>query len=137
MHELLFRLNETHGTTFLVVTHSHDLAEQMPRVVHMLDGRIESDRKNGTERAGVTREFTVSSWRDGHLLDADARPLLRLDPRERQSYRAQAFKVPAESDSFGRPGPRRKGEARAPCAARRKRVTWAHSHRTGHRAASR
>ena len=30
MHELLFRLNETHGTTFLVVTHSRDLAEQMP-----------------------------------------------------------------------------------------------------------
>jgi lipoprotein-releasing system ATP-binding protein len=47
MHELLFRLNETRGTTFLVVTHSRDLAEQIPRVVHMLDGRIESDRKNG------------------------------------------------------------------------------------------
>jgi lipoprotein-releasing system ATP-binding protein len=47
MHELLFRLNETRGTTFLVVTHSRDLAEQMPRVVQMLDGRIESDRKNG------------------------------------------------------------------------------------------
>ena len=39
--------NETRGTTFLVVTHSRDLAEQIPRVVHMLDGRIESDRKNG------------------------------------------------------------------------------------------
>ncbi len=47
MHELLFRLNETRGTTFLVVTHSRDLAEQIPRVVHSLDGRIESDRKNG------------------------------------------------------------------------------------------
>jgi lipoprotein-releasing system ATP-binding protein len=45
MHELLFRLNKTRGTTFLVVTHSRDLAEQMPRVVHMLDGRIESDQK--------------------------------------------------------------------------------------------
>jgi predicted ABC-type transport system involved in lysophospholipase L1 biosynthesis ATPase subunit len=49
MHQLLFRLNETRGTTFLVVTHSRDLAEQMPRVVQMLDGRIESDRKNGRE----------------------------------------------------------------------------------------
>ncbi len=47
MHELLFRLNESRGTTFLVVTHSRDLAEQMPRIVHMLDGRIESDLKNG------------------------------------------------------------------------------------------
>jgi lipoprotein-releasing system ATP-binding protein len=46
MHELLFRLNATHGTTFLVVTHSRDLADQMPRVVHMRDGHIESDLKN-------------------------------------------------------------------------------------------
>jgi lipoprotein-releasing system ATP-binding protein len=45
MHELLFRLNETRGTTFLVVTHSPELAALMPRVVHMKDGRIESDRR--------------------------------------------------------------------------------------------
>ena len=43
MHELLFGLNQTRGTTFLVVTHSPDLAEQMPRVVQMRDGRIERD----------------------------------------------------------------------------------------------
>jgi lipoprotein-releasing system ATP-binding protein len=43
MHELLFSLNKTRGTTFLVVTHSRELAEQMPRVVQMLDGRIEND----------------------------------------------------------------------------------------------
>jgi lipoprotein-releasing system ATP-binding protein len=47
MHQLLFRLNEVHGTTFLVVTHSRDLADLMPRVVHMKDGRVESDQKNG------------------------------------------------------------------------------------------
>jgi lipoprotein-releasing system ATP-binding protein len=47
MHELLFRLNESHGTTFLVVTHSQDLADKMPRVVHMRDGRIESDQRIG------------------------------------------------------------------------------------------
>jgi lipoprotein-releasing system ATP-binding protein len=45
MHELLFRLNETRGTTFLIVTHSRELADQMPRIVQMLDGRIESDRR--------------------------------------------------------------------------------------------
>jgi lipoprotein-releasing system ATP-binding protein len=47
MHELLFRLNKSHGTTFLVVTHSQDLADKMPRVVHMRDGRIHSDERNG------------------------------------------------------------------------------------------
>jgi lipoprotein-releasing system ATP-binding protein len=47
VHELLFRLNQVYGTTFLVVTHSQDLAEKMPRVVHMRDGRIESDQRNG------------------------------------------------------------------------------------------
>jgi lipoprotein-releasing system ATP-binding protein len=50
MHELLFRLNQSHGTTFLVVTHSQDLAHKMPRVVHMRDGRIESDQRNGAGR---------------------------------------------------------------------------------------
>jgi lipoprotein-releasing system ATP-binding protein len=47
MHDLLYRLNDAHGTTFLVVTHSQDLAQKMPRVVHMRDGRIESDQRNG------------------------------------------------------------------------------------------
>jgi lipoprotein-releasing system ATP-binding protein len=47
MHELLFRLNQAHRTTFLVVTHSQDLAQKMPRVVNMVDGRIESDQRNG------------------------------------------------------------------------------------------
>ena len=47
MHELLFRLNAAHRTTFLVVTHSQDLAQKMPRVVHMQDGRIDSDQRNG------------------------------------------------------------------------------------------
>jgi lipoprotein-releasing system ATP-binding protein len=50
MHELLFRLNQVHGTTFLVVTHSRDLAEQMPRVVQMRDGRIESDLRHAQPR---------------------------------------------------------------------------------------
>jgi lipoprotein-releasing system ATP-binding protein len=46
VHELFFRLNESRRTTFLVVTHSQDLAQKMPRVVHMRDGRIENDLRN-------------------------------------------------------------------------------------------
>ena len=43
VHRLLFELNEKRGTTFVIVTHSRELAERMPRVVSMLDGTIASD----------------------------------------------------------------------------------------------
>lgn len=43
IHRLLFSLNERRGTTFLIVTHSRDLAARMPRVVEMRDGLIHSD----------------------------------------------------------------------------------------------
>jgi lipoprotein-releasing system ATP-binding protein len=49
IHELFVRLNRSHGTTFLIVTHSSDLAARMPRVVTMRDGRIESDRRRPAE----------------------------------------------------------------------------------------
>ncbi len=55
IHDLFFRLNQGHGTTFLIVTHSGDLAARMPRVVHMRDGRIERDERR--ER----RQPTVAS----------------------------------------------------------------------------
>jgi lipoprotein-releasing system ATP-binding protein len=45
IHELFVGLNRSHGTTFLLVTHSADLAARMPRVVTMRDGRIESDER--------------------------------------------------------------------------------------------
>jgi putative ABC transport system ATP-binding protein len=38
------------GKTLLVVTHDRDLSEQMRRVIHLLDGRIERDHLNGHGR---------------------------------------------------------------------------------------
>ncbi len=45
MHDLVFDLNRRFGTTFLIVTHSRDLALLMPRVVTMRDGKVESDER--------------------------------------------------------------------------------------------
>jgi lipoprotein-releasing system ATP-binding protein len=52
IHELFFRLNRTHGTTFLIVTHSGDLANRMPRIVHMRDGLIERDERRAQPAPG-------------------------------------------------------------------------------------
>jgi lipoprotein-releasing system ATP-binding protein len=45
MHELFFKINEKHGTTIVVVTHNPGFAEQMPRIVTMRDGKVESDQR--------------------------------------------------------------------------------------------
>ena len=45
IHELLFTLNQKRQTTFLLVTHSADLAGRMTRVVQMRDGAILSDER--------------------------------------------------------------------------------------------
>ena len=43
VQSLFFDLNQRHGTTFLIVTHSRDFAAMMPRQVSMKDGCIVSD----------------------------------------------------------------------------------------------
>jgi len=56
IHQLFFQLNETRRTTFLIVTHSRDLASRMPRVVSMRDGVIQRDeRKPESYRGGGDR----------------------------------------------------------------------------------
>jgi lipoprotein-releasing system ATP-binding protein len=43
IHDLFFQIRKEHGTTIVVVTHNAGFAESMPRVVHMVDGRIFKD----------------------------------------------------------------------------------------------
>ncbi len=43
IHDLFFEINREHGTTIVVVTHNAGFAESMPRVVRMLDGRVDAD----------------------------------------------------------------------------------------------
>lgn len=63
IHELFFGINARYGTTFLVVTHSHELAQRMPRIVTMRDGRIESDsaRASGNAPSAVAAETLSES----------------------------------------------------------------------------
>ncbi len=43
--DLLRQVNLAHGTTILVVTHNHALADQCDRIVELVDGRILGDRR--------------------------------------------------------------------------------------------
>ncbi|MDW6020371.1 ABC transporter ATP-binding protein [Mesorhizobium sp. BAC0120] len=44
--ELMRRFNVERSTTFLFVTHNHDLADRCDRIVEVVDGRITEDRVN-------------------------------------------------------------------------------------------
>jgi lipoprotein-releasing system ATP-binding protein len=43
--DLMRRFNQTRGSTFLVVTHNHDLARRCDRTIEMIDGRLVDDRQ--------------------------------------------------------------------------------------------
>jgi putative ABC transport system ATP-binding protein len=47
--DLLVRLNEERGQTFVLVTHDSSVAHRGHRIVRMRDGLVESDRANGEE----------------------------------------------------------------------------------------
>ncbi|MDR3391589.1 MAG: ABC transporter ATP-binding protein [Sulfuriferula sp.] len=44
---LLTALNREHGITILMVTHEPDMARYAQRIVHFLDGMVDSDTRNG------------------------------------------------------------------------------------------
>ncbi|MEJ2679373.1 MAG: ABC transporter ATP-binding protein [Gemmatimonadota bacterium] len=44
---LMRSFNERRGTAFLIVTHDDHIAARCHRVVHMVDGRVDSDTRNG------------------------------------------------------------------------------------------
>ena len=45
IHDLFFTINKQRGTTIVVVTHNLALAQSMPRVVTLKDGRVEKDER--------------------------------------------------------------------------------------------
>jgi lipoprotein-releasing system ATP-binding protein len=55
IHDLFFEMNERHGTTIVIVTHNNELAQSMPRIVTLKDGKLHSDeRKAKRVSASVT-----------------------------------------------------------------------------------
>jgi putative ABC transport system ATP-binding protein len=48
--ELLVGMNREHGITILMVTHEPDIAAYARRIVHFVDGQVESDKGNGGSR---------------------------------------------------------------------------------------
>jgi len=46
--ELLVELNQREGITIVMVTHELDIAAYAKRIVHFLDGLVESDKRNGS-----------------------------------------------------------------------------------------
>ncbi len=50
IHKLFHKLNESHGTTMVLVTHNPELSRSLPRVIKMRDGHIESDETQTIER---------------------------------------------------------------------------------------
>ena len=48
--ELLVGMNREHGITILMVTHEADIAAYARRIVHFVDGLVESDTPNGEAR---------------------------------------------------------------------------------------
>jgi lipoprotein-releasing system ATP-binding protein len=43
IHELFFSMNQECGTTMLIVTHNPELAQRLPRRLHMVDGLLEPE----------------------------------------------------------------------------------------------
>lgn len=70
MFRLFFELNRDLGTTFVIVTHSDDLAERMPRRIVMSDGLI----------AGDLRRPSSHQHPPVDAPDHDAQPGASLDP---------------------------------------------------------
>jgi len=91
MHALLFQLNATRGTTFLVVTHNRELANQMPRVVTMRDGRVERDERR--DRSALAPTARAAPETEDHEAEASA-----AEPVEPTEPETQAEPSPARAD---------------------------------------
>ena len=62
---LLTALNRDQGITILMVTHEAEMAQYAQRIVHFVDGLVDSDTRNG-ELGPVNTNFTPALQGEGH-----------------------------------------------------------------------
>lgn len=79
--DVLLQVNDTHGTTVVIVTHDPEVAARLPRTVTIRDGRIGGEGRSGLEYAVVTADGSIPL--PVHVRD-DLPPgtLLRLEQTE-------------------------------------------------------
>jgi lipoprotein-releasing system ATP-binding protein len=80
IHALFFEINRTRGTTFLVVTHSRDFADRMPRIVRMRDGRVESDEVREPKPVPVAEPEPAAAAPAEPAEPAEAKPTPAAEP---------------------------------------------------------
>ena len=100
IHDLFFAINQQRGTTIVVVTHNPALAERMPRVVTLQDGRVEKDERQRVHGSSAGRPRLRRRGRSSRLPadDDGRRRQVHLALVDRQLHRQNAR-------SRGRPAP--------------------------------
>jgi putative ABC transport system ATP-binding protein len=68
--DLLLTLNRVYGTTLLLVTHDHHLADKADRKIALSGGRIVEDRKIGSGESGVGN----GKWGVGEVISLSPTP---------------------------------------------------------------
>ena len=64
--DLMRRLNQERGTSFLVVTHNHDLAGQCDRIIEMVDGKNHPGSEDCPSQRGHLMRTSRASSHDSH-----------------------------------------------------------------------
>ena len=119
IHALFFELNRSRGTTFLIVTHSRDLAERMPRMVRMRDGLIEQDlRREGPapfRRADAPHD---DAMRPEMVSDPDrAEPDAPTEPQAEPQAQSRPPAEAPQEEQMGEPAPDQDGVQGPPARA--------------------
>ena len=65
--DLLLTLNRVYGTTLLLVTHDHHLADKANRKISLSGGRVVEDRLNGDGATGRRGDREMRGWGDGEM----------------------------------------------------------------------